>query len=40
MELLDASLPYILPIVYAVAMISVFMGLCSYSVLAERKVSS
>lgn len=40
MELLDASLPYILPIIYAVAMISVFMGLCSYSVLAERKVSS
>ena len=40
MELLDASLPYLLPIVYAVAMISVFMGLCSYSVLAERKVSS
>ena len=40
MELLDAFLPYLLPIVYAVAMISVFMGLCSYSVLAERKVSS
>lgn len=40
MELLDASLPYLLPIFYAVAMISVFMGLCSYSVLAERKVSS
>lgn len=40
MELLDASLPYILPIVYAVTMISVFMGLCSYSVLAERKISS
>ena len=40
MELLDASLPYILPIIYALAMISVFMGLCSYSVLAERKVSS
>jgi NADH-quinone oxidoreductase subunit H len=40
MELLDASLPYLLPIVYAVAMISVFMGLCAYSVLAERKVSS
>ncbi|MEE4248690.1 MAG: complex I subunit 1 family protein [Kangiellaceae bacterium] len=40
MEFLDASLPYIMPIVYAVAMISVFMGLCSYSVLAERKVSS
>ncbi len=40
MELLDASLPYILPIIYAVTMISVFMGLCSYSVLAERKVSS
>jgi NADH-quinone oxidoreductase subunit H len=40
MELLDASLPYLLPIVYALAMISVFMGLCSYSVLAERKVSS
>ena len=40
MELLDASMTYLLPIVYAVAMISVFMGLCSYSVLAERKVSS
>ncbi|MGZ0654363.1 complex I subunit 1/NuoH family protein [Coraliomargarita sp. W4R53] len=40
MEFLDASLPYILPIVYAILMISVFMGLCSYSVLAERKVSS
>ncbi|MDQ8207263.1 NADH-quinone oxidoreductase subunit H [Coraliomargarita sp. SDUM461003] len=40
MEFLDASLPYIMPIVYAVLMISVFMGLCSYSVLAERKVSS
>ncbi|WPJ95326.1 complex I subunit 1 family protein [Coraliomargarita algicola] len=40
MEFLDASLPYIMPIVYAILMISVFMGLCSYSVLAERKVSS
>jgi NADH-quinone oxidoreductase subunit H len=40
MELLDASLPYLLPIVYAVLMISVFMGLCSYAVLAERKVAS
>lgn len=39
MELLDTSLPYLLPIVYAVAMISIFMGLCAYSVLAERKVS-
>ena len=33
-------LPVILPIAFALAMISVFMGLCSYSVLAERKVSS
>ena len=33
-------LPVLLPIVFALAMISVFMGLCSYSVLAERKVSS
>jgi NADH-quinone oxidoreductase subunit H len=29
-----------MPIVFSIAMISVFMGLCSYSVLAERKVSS
>jgi NADH-quinone oxidoreductase subunit H len=40
MEYLTNSLPFILPIVFAVAMISIFMGLCSYSVLAERKVSS
>jgi len=40
MEFLDASLPYIMPVVYAIVMISVFMGLCSYAVLAERKVSS
>lgn len=40
MEFLDASLPYIMPVIYSVAMISVFMGLCSYAVLAERKVSS
>lgn len=33
-------LPVLLPIVFALAMISVFMGLCSYSVLAERKISS
>lgn len=29
-----------LPVAFALTMISVFMGLCSYSVLAERKVSS
>lgn len=40
MEYLTNSLPFVLPIVFSVAMISVFMGLCSYSVLAERKVSS
>ena len=40
MELLTNSLPIILPIVFSITMISVFMGLCSYSVLAERKVSS
>ncbi|WP_269525971.1 complex I subunit 1/NuoH family protein [Coraliomargarita parva] len=33
-------LAMILPIAFSLAMISVFMGLCSYSVLAERKVSS
>ncbi|MDB2310795.1 MAG: NADH-quinone oxidoreductase subunit H [Opitutae bacterium] len=40
MEFITDTLPFTLPIVFAVAMISVFMGLCSYSVLAERKVSS
>ena len=40
MELFQASLPFVLPVAYALGMISVFMGLCSYSVLAERKVSS
>lgn len=40
MEMIEPYLPVVLPIVFAVAMISVFMGLCSYSVLAERKVSS
>jgi len=30
----------LLPIAFSLTMISVFMGLCSYSVLAERKVSS
>lgn len=30
----------LLPIVFSLTMISIFMGLCSYSVLAERKVSS
>ncbi len=39
MEFVEASLPVVLPIAYALGMISVFMGLCSYSVLAERKVS-
>jgi len=40
MEFITNTLPFTLPIVFSVAMISVFMGLCSYSVLAERKVSS
>lgn len=40
MDSLTNMLPILLPIAFAVAMISVFMGLCSYSVLAERKVSS
>jgi len=40
MESLEASLPFIMPVVYAVAMIAVFMTLCAYAVLAERKVSS
>ena len=39
MDSLENMLPILLPIVFALAMISVFMGLCSYSVLAERKVS-
>lgn len=39
MKLPEIFLPYILPIIYAVIMISIFMGLCSYSVLAERKIS-
>ena len=33
-------LAIVLPIGLSLTMISVFMGLCSYSVLAERKVSS
>ena len=40
MESIENMLPVLLPIAFALAMISVFMGLCSYSVLAERKVSS
>jgi len=40
MEFITASLPIVLPVAYALGMISVFMGLCSYSVLAERKISS
>ena len=39
MNSLETMLPILLPIVFALAMISVFMGLCSYSVLAERKIS-
>lgn len=39
MNTLENMLPILLPIAFALAMISVFMGLCSYSVLAERKVS-
>lgn len=33
-------LSILLPIAFALTMISVFMGLCAYAVLAERKVSS
>jgi NADH-quinone oxidoreductase subunit H len=40
MDALTNMLPILLPIVFSITMISVFMGLCSYSVLAERKVSS
>jgi len=40
MEFVTASLPVVLPIAYALGMISVFMTLCGYSVLAERKISS
>lgn len=40
MSVLSEIFPVALPIFFALAMISVFMGLCSYSVLAERKVSS
>ena len=40
MDIVTEYLPLILPIIFALLMISVFMGLCSYSVLAERKVSS
>ncbi|HKK19575.1 MAG TPA: complex I subunit 1 family protein [Opitutales bacterium] len=40
MEIVTATLPVVLPIAYALGMISVFMTLCGYSVLAERKVSS
>lgn len=40
MEFVTASLPIVLPIAYALGMIFVFMTLCGYSVLAERKVSS
>ncbi|MFO8028106.1 MAG: complex I subunit 1 family protein [Opitutales bacterium] len=39
MDFFEASLPYLLPIAYAFAMIAVFMTLCAYAVLAERKVS-
>ena len=39
MDVLTNMLPILLPIVFSITMISVFMGLCSYSVLAERKVS-
>ena len=33
-------LDYLLPVLYALAMVGVFMTLCAYSVLAERKVCS
>lgn len=39
MDFLAASLPLVLPVAYALGMITVFMTLCAYSVLAERKVS-
>jgi NADH-quinone oxidoreductase subunit H len=40
MEFITNSLPFTLPIVFSIVMIAVFMGFCSYAVLAERKVSS
>ena len=40
MDFVENMLPVLLPIVFALAMITVFMSLCGYSVLAERKVSS
>ncbi|MEC8405467.1 MAG: complex I subunit 1 family protein [Verrucomicrobiota bacterium] len=40
MNLISDSLPFLMPVVFALLMVSVFMGLCSYSVLAERKVCS
>lgn len=40
MDFVEAVLPTALPVAYALVMISVFMGLCSYAVLAERKVCS
>lgn len=40
MDFITNSLPIILPIAFALAMISIFMTICGYSVLAERKVSS
>ena len=39
METFENMLPVLLPIVFALVMISVFMSLCGYSVLAERKIS-
>ena len=38
MEQVHQFLPWILPVVFSLVMLSAFMGLCSYSVLAERKV--
>jgi NADH-quinone oxidoreductase subunit H len=40
MDAMSDFMPVVLPVFFALLMISVFMGLCSYSVLAERKVSS
>ena len=40
MTLFEEWLPVILPVIFALVMISVFMGMCAYAVLAERKICS
>lgn len=40
MTLFEEWLPLILPVIFALVMISVFMGMCAYAVLAERKICS